>query len=346
MKNDFFEGSYQYYIADDLLNAKLAVNKRIPLAVVGITKNNFEDIKNFLINAYGDVLCRVVRGDERLYANLGDLTFQGFDALSIDGSALTENKRFDFSDAVEIMKRLRADDGCEWDKAQTHESIRINLIEEAYELVEAIDCASKDMMLEETGDVLMQSLFHTEIAEEEGQFDFNDMLTALCRKLIDRHTHIFGKNHADNADEALNFWIEAKKKEKKYSSDTDAMDRVPKNLPSLLYAGKLQKIARKSGFDFQSAKDAENSVLSELEEFKTADAEHISEEAGDLLFSVVNLLRFYKIDAESALHDANVKFFKRYSALENEAVKRGKSVKECSLDELNEIWDEIKSRSL
>ena len=200
--------SYQQYIVDDFLST-LFFNKRIPLVILGGEKS--DAVKQKLLDVYGDVDVLVV-GNVGKTCKVQDIGGD-YDKIVVDAIPLIEAERFDFSDFVQIMKRLRADDGCEWDRAQTHDSIRINLIEEAYELLEAIDAKDKDMMKEECGDVLMQAIFHTEIAEHEGDFDYGDMLTTLCRKLIDRHTHIFGTNHANTPEEALAFWNEAKRAE-------------------------------------------------------------------------------------------------------------------------------------
>jgi len=316
------EGSYQVYLEQDFLNTDF-FNKRIPLLIKDIKDE--EKVIAHIKKVYGDFP----------YKKDGNSIF-------IEGASFLEAKSFDFSDFVSILKRLMAKDGCEWDRAQTHESIRINLIEEAYELLEAIDKKDKDMMLEESGDVLMQAAFHTQIAEKNGEYNYYEMFTNLCRKLIDRHTHIFGENHATNPEEALKFWNEAKKKEKKYQSTTDAMQRVPNNLPSLLYAEKIQKLAKKSGFDWPSVDGALEKVIEEIEEVKNADSNHIVEECGDLLFAVVNVLRFYKVEPEMALHEANLKFLRRFEGVEKLVSKTGKDMKDFSLDELDAFWNEVK----
>lgn len=337
------KGSFARYIAEDFVSSELVFNKRIPLVVTGVTEGNKAAVISALDKNYGDVAVIVEDGDgEEIAGTVGELCGLSFETVLVTPVAMQERKRFDFSDLVEIMKRLCAEDGCEWDKAQTHASIRINLIEEAYELVEAIDADNRDMMLEECGDVLMQAIFHTEIAEKEGDFDFTDMLTALCRKLIDRHTHIFGANHADNPDEALVFWNEAKKKEKKYKSNADAMDRVPKNLPSLLYAEKLQKIAKKCGFDWTDIKGAKDKIYEETEELLNADKDMRVEEGGDLLFAVVNTLRFLKVEPEIALREASAKFLRRFAAVENTVIESGREMTDCTLDELDSIWNDVK----
>ncbi len=340
--DEILKSSYQRYIVADFLSTAF-FNKRIALVVDGVKPDDVAAVKAKLFDAYGDVDVTVEVDGKDVKSSVSTLP-DDFDVLMIDSVPLIECKRFDFSDLEQIMHRLRADDGCEWDRAQTHESIRINLIEEAYELVEAIDLKNAEMMKEECGDILMQAVFHAEIAQKNGEFDYIDMISGLCRKLIDRHTHIFGANHANNADEALVFWEEAKKKEKKYTSASDEMDRIPKNLPSLLYAEKLQKKAKKVGFDWDDVSCAYDKVAEETDELKNADKEHRAEEAGDLLFAVVNVLRFYKIDPEMALHEANNKFFRRFKAVEDAIKAQGKEMKDCTLEEMDAVWNEIKKK--
>lgn len=321
-KDKLLNTSYQRYLAKDFLETDF-VNKRITLVIDNI--DDIDLVKKHINEIYGDIDYVVEDG-----------------TIYIPGSSFLEAKKFDFQDFIQILNRLMAPDGCEWDRAQTHESIRINLIEEAYELLEAIDMKDASMMQEECGDVLMQAAFHTQIAKKNGEFDIYDMFTNLCRKLIDRHTHIFGENHATNPEEALKFWNEAKKKEKKYTSTADAMDRVPKNLPALLYAEKIQKLAKKVGFDWPSVDGAIAKVLEEVEELKEADKAHQVEEAGDLLFAVVNVLRFYKIEPEMALHEANIKFYKRFEGVEKLAKEGGKEISEYTLEELDSFWNQVK----
>lgn len=338
--DDVLKGSYQRYIAKDFCSTKF-FNKRIPLIIDVLSKDDATAVRDRILDSYGDVDITVEREDVETTIKASEMPCD-VDSIVIDAIPLVDCKRFDFSDLEQIMNRLRADDGCEWDRAQTHESIRINMIEEAYELVEAIDCKNADMIKEETGDILMQAVFHAEIAKTNDEFDYIDMISGLCRKLIDRHTHIFGNNHANNAEEALVFWNEAKKKEKKYKSNADAMDRVPKNLPALLYAEKIQKIAKKCGFDWDGVEGALDKVSEETNELLQADKEHRMEEAGDLLFAVVNVLRFFKIDPEMALHEANLKFYKRFSAVEREVLNSGRQMNECALEELDAIWNKVK----
>ena len=340
--SDKINGSYQFYMGEDFTPSYILVNKRIPCLVKVEDKAQCSAVKDKIVASYGKDKSVVfsLDGVEGVL-NATNLTL--FDEVLLkEEKELKERKRFDLGDLEEIMKRLRADDGCEWDKIQTHNSIRINLIEEAYELLEALDDNNRDMMLEECGDVLLQAVFHTQIAEDEKDFTWGDMITALCRKLLDRHTHIFGENHADTPEEALMYWAEAKKKEKKYTSNTDAMGRVPKNFPSLLYAEKVQKIAKKCGFDWDTVDGAVDKVKEELDELLSAEPEHRHEEAGDLLFAVCNVLRFFKVDNEMALHDASLKFVRRFEVVEKLATKDGKSMSDYTLAELDEFWNEAK----
>ena len=259
------------------------------------------------------------------------------------------NKDFyTFEDLVEIMKFLRAPDGCPWDKVQTHESIMSNLIEETYEVIEAIDTKDDELMKEELGDVLLQVVFHSEMAAEDNAFDINDVINDLCRKLVVRHPHVFGDVKADNSDEALKSWDDVKMKTKSQRKQSEAMLSVSRALPSLMRATKIQQKAAKVGFDWNDADEALPKVSEELSELKEAmgekDEAHICEELGDLLFAVVNVSRLLKVDSEKALYDACDKFTSRFSAVEDLAQKRGIDMKSASLNELNSLWDEVKNK--
>ncbi|MGN0795793.1 MAG: nucleoside triphosphate pyrophosphohydrolase [Christensenellales bacterium] len=335
------KGSHVFYNASDIKDRnQFFTDKSVDVLIFSDGENEFLDKALF---AFGNVDVKVF-ADDMQEMKLG--SFSGGKAIVyIPKLPVQERKRFDFNDLISIMTRLRAKDGCEWDKAQTHESIRINLIEEAYELLEAIDAGDKAMMLEETGDVLLQAVFHTHVAMDNGEFDYGDMLYELCNKLITRHTHIFGQNHAENADEALNFWNDAKKKEKQYTSYSDSMNRVPKNLPSLMYANKVQKRAKKCGFDFPSADDALLKVKEELNEILSAKSEsEITDECGDLLFAVVNYLRLLDIEPELTLKAATEKFMRRFAAMEDYILSIGKNLDECSLAEMDEAWGKVKEK--
>ena len=336
---DVLKKSHNFYLASDVETKKqFFADKSVDTLI--FTDGGTGFLKNALF-AFGNVTVKVFSDDVK---EMPIGSFSGGKAIVyIPTLPLAERKRFDFNDLIAIMTRLRADDGCEWDKAQTHKSIRINLIEEAYELVEAIDLNDRAMMLEETGDVLLQAVFHTHIAMDEKQFDYGDMLFELCNKLITRHTHIFGSNHASNADEALNFWNDAKKKEKKYVSYTDAMERVPKNLPSLMYAEKIQKRAKKCGFDFADANDALNKVKEELNEIiDAATSEEVTMECGDLLFAVVNYLRMIGVEPELTLKAATEKFIRRFKRMEEIMTADGKSLDEFTPVQMDAVWKKVK----
>lgn len=245
-------------------------------------------------------------------------------------------------DLLNIMKRLRADDGCEWDKAQTHQSIKRSMIEEVYEAIEALDNNDDKMFANELGDVLLQVVFHSRIAEERGAFDFGDVVNEICTKLIDRHSHVFGNDKAGNEAEALKAWENNKKKEKGLKTFSDALVDVPKNFPALIRAEKVQKKAKNAGFDWENIDGAMDKVYEELDELKSASQETVSEEFGDLLFSVVNVGRFLNVDPEISLNDATNKFIDRFIKMEKLSEEKGRKLDELSLGELDDLWNEIK----
>lgn len=254
--------------------------------------------------------------------------------------------KYTIDDLIAIMARLREPDGCPWDKVQTHQSIKKSMIEETYEALDALDSGDDHAFANELGDVLLQVVFHAQIASERGAFDFNDIVKEICVKLITRHTHVFGKDKAGNAEEALTNWEKNKKKEKQISTYTGVLRDVPKYLPALMRAEKIQKKARGFGFDWDNIDDVYKKVTEEQEELKEAQAEgdaaHIREEYGDLLFSVVNLGRFLDTDPETALTAASNKFISRFERLEAAAVSKGLDLGKMSLEEMDMLWNEIK----
>lgn len=249
---------------------------------------------------------------------------------------------FNFSDLEEIVYRLRDPDGCPWDRAQTNKSIRKNIIEEAYELVEAVDSDDNEKMKEESGDVMLQSVLTSAIAADEGRFDIDDVISGLCRKLIFRHTHIFGKDKANDAEEALKFWDKAKAKEKHYASVKDKVDSIPVTFGALMYANKLQKYIKKTGFDFSDIQGAVDKLYEEVGEFLAADEKNKENEAGDILFSAVNILRMADIDPEVALNGTTARFKKRFFYVIEQAEKQGKNVEDLTLDEMEKYYQESK----
>lgn len=254
--------------------------------------------------------------------------------------------KYDFNDFVQIMRILRSPEGCPWDRVQTHESIRQNFIEETYEAIEAIDTNDVELMREELGDVMMQVIFHSLMEEEKGNFDINDVCDEVCKKLIVRHPHVFSDVVADTPDEVLTNWDKIKMQTKSQSSQSQVLDSVSKALPALMYSQKVQSKAAKVGFDFEKTDDAVDKVSEELSELKSAiennDADNMSEELGDLLFSVVNVARFIKVDSEKALYDATLKFKDRFSKVEALCKERDIDMEKAPISVLDSLWDEVK----
>ena len=254
---------------------------------------------------------------------------------------------YHIDDLLQIMRLLRAPDGCPWDRVQTHESIRKNMIEETYEVVDAIDRRDSAQLREELGDVLMQVIFHSLMEEEEGRFTFDDVCDEVCKKLIVRHPHVFGDLSVDTPDEVLRNWDAIKMRSKDQTTVAASVDDVPRSLPALMRAQKVQKRSSKSGMDFSGAEDAMKKVPEELGELREAvacgDAQRMNEELGDLLFSVVNIARFIGVDAEEALTRSTDKFSDRFRRLEQHALDRGVDLKSAPNALIDSLWEEVKS---
>lgn len=254
-------------------------------------------------------------------------------------------EKYTIDDLVKIMERLRQPDGCPWDRVQTHQSIKKSMIEETYEAIDALDFGDDHAFANELGDVLLQVVFHAQIAKERGAFDFDDIVTEICTKLITRHTHVFGEDNAGNEEEALTNWEKNKKKEKKISTYTGVLEDVPKYLPSLMRAEKIQKKARGFGFDWNDINDVYDKVYEEFSELKEAKSEdEIREEYGDLLFAVANLGRFLGVDSETALTSASNKFISRFRKMEDMAISEGRDFSQLSFEEMDELWDKAKKK--
>lgn len=255
---------------------------------------------------------------------------------------------YDVNDFRRIVKALRSPGGCPWDIEQTHASIRRGLLEEAYEVCEAIDEGNPTHLREELGDLLMQVIFHSQIEEEAGRFDLNDVADAACKKLILRHPHVFGSLEVSGSEEVLSNWEDIKRAEKAQSTTADAMEGVAKSLPAMWRAEKVQKKARKDGFDWPDIKGAMDKLREELAELQeTIDAgniENAREELGDLLFSAVNVARFLETDPEIALGGSTDKFILRYRLMQDEAALAGKELKGMQLNDMEELYQLCKSR--
>lgn len=255
-------------------------------------------------------------------------------------------EKYSFEDLLEIMARLRGENGCPWDREQTHESLRIYMIEETYEVLEALDSGDKGRFCNELGDLLLQIVFHAQIAKENGDFDIGDVTTEVCKKLITRHPHIFGDVKADTPEKVLENWEAIKKKEKNIKSQTGVLRDVPKNLPALMRSYKVQEKAAQVGFDWDDIEDVFRKVEEEIRElrdvYKSNNVERITDELGDAFFALVNLARFLNVQPELALNGTIAKFIKRFEYIEQQSSKAGKKLEEMSLPEMDELWNEAK----
>lgn len=250
-----------------------------------------------------------------------------------------------FNKLVKIVEKLRAPDGCPWDKEQTLYSLRDHLIEETFELIEALDNKDIENIKEELGDLLLHVIMHSVIAAEENLFTLNDVIDTISEKLIRRHPHVFGKNGVSSVEEVLVNWENIKKDEKK--DRRSILDGIPKALPSLQKAYKLQEKAKKVGFDWENAEDCTKKVEEEFLELKEAikykSFDEIESEFGDVMFSLINLSRFSNINADKALQKTNEKFKKRFQYIENELSKTGLSFQDVSIEFLEELWQKSKN---
>ncbi len=242
---------------------------------------------------------------------------------------------------IGVVETLRGENGCPWDKAQTHESLTPNMLEEAYEAVEAIKEGKPEHLREELGDVLLQVILHSQIASEEKDYNIEDVAKELKDKLIHRHPHIFGNDHAETPEEVLEKWDKLKQEEKKERKSL--MDGIPKTFPALMACQKISKRAIKVGFEWDCVETLKDCIKSEYDEFfeavKNGDKDAMEDEMGDIFFATVNLARWYEIDAEQSLLRANKKFMKRFRKMEELAAK---PLEEYSFEEYDELWRKAK----
>lgn len=291
--------------------------------IVNVLEENVKDVPLFMID------------QEK---NYGFSTY--FCILPIE---ISKNRVYNINNLLRIVKVLRGPDGCPWDKKQTHHSIRQHVIEEAYEVVDAIDNYDIDNLVEELGDLLFQVVFHAELGSEEGYFNFSDVVTNLCKKMYFRHPHVFGDVKADNAEDALISWENSKLKEKNLTTYTDNLKNVPKALSTLSRSYKIQKRAAEVGFDWPDAEGAVLKIKEELlefiEEYNNDNIENMEEEFGDLLFALVNFARFKRINPDIALNKTINKFIDRFEYIEKNSTK---DLKQMTLKEMDELWEESK----
>lgn len=246
----------------------------------------------------------------------------------------------------EIIAALRGENGCPWDKKQTHESLRPYLIEEAYEALDAIESGDPAHIREELGDILLQIYLHAEIAREQGRFTIDDVALSIIDKIILRHPHVFGDATVRDADHVADRWEQIKKAEKPHRESV--LDGVPKHLPALLKAYRIQQKVSRVGFDWERVEDVAAKLDEEVGELKeamaSADREKITDEAGDILFSIANLLRFMHINPEEALEKATGKFIRRFHYIEKHAAGMGKNLEEMTIDEMERLWQDSKGK--
>ena len=251
-----------------------------------------------------------------------------------------------FQELLELMQKLRSKDGCPWDKEQNHASLKPHLVEETYEVIDAIDSGDPDKIKEELADLFFHIIFHCQIAKEKGEFDIGSVMALCLDKMTRRHPHVFGEATAATPEEVIHQWEEIKKTEKGHEERKFIVDGLPKHLPALQKAQKLQKKVAKVGFDWPSIHGVIDKVEEELAEVKEAisenNPEHIEEEVGDLLFSIVNLSRFLKLDTENVLHKTIYKFVERFKKMEMALASMGKDIEKCTLEEMDAIWNKVK----
>jgi tetrapyrrole methylase family protein/MazG family protein len=257
-----------------------------------------------------------------------------------------QKEKYGFADLVDLVALLRGADGCPWDREQTHESIRRNFLEEAYEAVEAIDLGDSVLLKEELGDVLLQVVFHALMEQEAGRFGVDEVCDGVCRKLVARHPHIFGEVRADTADQVLQNWDEIKKKEKNHKNTADVLEGVAGSLPALIRAEKVQHKAAKAGYDWDNIAGILDKAEEELAELRGAIAANAGREAleaelGDLLFTAVNAARFLEIDPETALERCTRRFIRRVAAFE--AHSGGRTPQDMDQREFDERWEAMKN---
>ena len=253
----------------------------------------------------------------------------------------------EFKKLTEIVDILMGKNGCPWDKVQTRESLKPYLVEETYETLEALDGNNPEEIKEELGDLLYQILFHAKISENKNEFNIADVIESISNKMVHRHPHVFKEKNLETPDQVVTQWEEIKTKEKSKIGRKSVLDGIPSYLPSLQRSQKLQKKAAKQGFDWDEINSVLDKLDEEVAEFKNAvqsgKKKDMKEELGDILFVLVYIAKFNKIDAEEALRSTNNKFIKRFQHIEAEVAKRGKTLKETPLEELEQYWQDAKS---
>lgn len=309
------------------------------------------DVKLILGDLFGEEIQAIyLQGGKAKSIPMYELDWQkAYDytsAVAIERVELLEKQRFTMDDLKEIVVRLRAPNGCPWDRVQTPETIKMSAVEEAYELVDAVDADDDDKILEEAGDIVLQAVFHAVMKEETGAFNLTDVLTGICQKLITRHTHVFGEDSAKDGESALSVWEKNKMTEKHQETFADSVNDVPKCFPAAMRAQKVGKRAGKAGLDFISVEDAAEHLQKELQEFfeayRAGDKAETEKELGDVLFAAVNIGRKAGCDCEKALKESVERFALRFTNAEALALADGKDVTKLSDAEWDEYYKKAK----
>lgn len=301
-------------------------------------------LKKVLLTTYpvehGVVLIDAGKTNEKTLEEMEDFKFSNSTCLYVP--ALGEGTSFE--SFTEIVAHLRAPDGCPWDKEQTHESLRKHLLEESYEAIAAIDSGDFDSMREEFGDLLLQAVLQSQIANDEGQFNINQVIQGIHSKIVRRHPHVFGDLKLDGVEGVLANWEKLKEQERGKKKEVKGiLDGIPLALPALSQAQEYQDRAARVGFDWPEVQGVLDKIKEEIEEIKNAETDfELASEIGDLMFAMVNLARWKKVDAESVLRATNAKFKKRFAYVEQGAKKQGRNLSELSLEEMEFLWQEAK----
>ncbi len=317
-----------------------------PALLMGVNSPELAaQLKNILLAVYPkEHLVVVVQGGKRKEERMDNLDKGSFSAQTCwYVPSLGEGTSFEAF--AEVIAHLRAPDGCPWDREQTHETLRKHLLEEAYEAISAIDSGDFADMREEFGDLLLQVVLQSQIASEEGQFNISQVIQGIHSKIVRRHPHVFGDLKLDGVDGVLANWEKLKEKERgRKNDDKGILDGVPLALPALSQAQEYQERAARVGFDWTEIEGVLDKIAEEIEEVRqAANGAELASELGDLLFALVNLARWKKVDAESALRETNLKFKKRFAHIEQGARKQGRNLSELTLDEMETLWQEAKT---
>jgi tetrapyrrole methylase family protein / MazG family protein len=326
---------YDQFIASEV---KLTLMEELP-----------DEYEVFIVTAAGSHLEEIKK--VKLYELDREVTLNNLTTLYVPPVRKTETLYHQFETLREIIATLRGPNGCPWDRKQTHESLKPYLLEEAYEVIEAIDEQDDDHMIEELGDVLLQVMLHAQIGEDEGMFTISDVIRTLSEKMVRRHPHVFGNVEVEDAEEVVSNWNDIKKAEKGKKEES-LMEAVPKQATSLMKAYQYQKAAAKVGFDWEDVQPMWEKVKEEIDEFqeevKAAEnkTEAMSKEFGDILFALVNVARFYKIDPEVALAGTNHKFARRFQYIEKRVKELNRPFSAFTLEELDQFWNEAKKNGL